>query len=237
MANRRAAARTIVLAGLGLCLVWLLLPGSLPLYDGITLPPEPYRYLQPTPRQARNNLPPTSARSTVAVRNAPYITISTHEQPPQAEIVLAGNAFHAGPGVRRISISIHAVPPPPLPTGMLLIGNVYAISATAAGRPVALRKGSAVVVLRSTKIYLRPIMLVYRAGTWERLYASPGYHTASWAAQASALGDFALMARGPAPPPATSRTPQILLFIAVAALCIAALALFLLGRNLSRRAV
>jgi hypothetical protein len=238
MAERRPAACTLILAGLMLPLVWLLLPFALPLYDGLTLPPEPYRYLQPTSKQARNNLLPTTARSTVAARNAPYITISTHEQPPQAEIVLAGNAFHARPGMSHVTISIRAVPPPPIPEGMLLVGNVYAISAAAAGRPVALRQGGAVVVLRSTTLYRRPLMMVDRGRAWERLYASPGYHTASWAAQTSTLGDFALMVKGQSRSSTSSSTSRApFLIAAVAVLLIAAVALFLLRRALSRRTI
>jgi hypothetical protein len=237
MADRRTAARTLSLAGLGLCLVWLVLPASPPLYDGLTLPPEPYRYLQPTPKQARDNLPPTSTRSIVPARNPPYLTISTHEQPPQVEIVLAGRAFRAAPAVSRVTLTIRAIPPPPVPPGMALSGNAYAISATAHGRPVMLRHGGAVVVLRAAGTYLRPLMEEYHGGRWERLYASPGYHTASWAARAATLGDFALMIRGKAVPAPMGTPWGPVLIAGMVALGAVAVALFLLRQLRSRAAI
>jgi hypothetical protein len=231
MVDRRLGGIVLTAAGLALCLLRFLLPlGSPPLYDGILLPPEPYRYLHPTPKQARNNLPPTSARATVPAQNPPYISIATAERPPQAGVVLTGSAFRVPPGIRQVTITVRAVSPPPLPRGLTLAGNVYAIRATANGRPVSLRPGHASVILRAVSNYAHPVMEEYSAGAWRALHASPGYNIATWGAQLTAFGDVALMVHGkslhsPGPPFAP------LLIAGLVTVLVVALALILLRRS------
>jgi hypothetical protein len=238
MRTIQSGVPVLAAAGLALSLVWLFLPTAAPpLYDGLVLPPEPYRYLHPTGRQVQANLPPTAARKTVTLGGAAStVTVATRESPPQAEIVFQGSAFHTGPRARRVTISIRAVSPPPLPPATALNGNLYAISATADGHPAVVRQGHVVVVLRATSPFIYPVMEEYASGHWQRLHASPGYHADSWGAQPPALGMFGLMVKGKAVPSAPTTPWEPLLAVSVLVVGIVAVALFLLRRLRSRAA-
>lgn len=195
--GRRIGAAALLVSGLALGTAWLVHPASPPLYDGLVLPPEPYRYLQPSRTQALNNLPPTAAHRMLSLGGrSGIVTVATTEQPPQAEIRLYGSALRAEPGTMHVLLTIRAVPPPPLPPGLRLDGNIYAIAVTANGRPVRLRPGHALMVLRATSAFIHPTMEEYIGGRWHRLYASPGYHLTSWGARIAAPGDIGLFVKG-----------------------------------------
>lgn len=233
MTSRWAGALVLV-TGLALLAIWQVLPISTPpLYDGIGLPPEPYRYLHPTHAQAANNLPPTSAyRAFILRSNTPTVIVGTKEQGPQAEILLDGSSIRSGSRQTRVRVTIRAVTPPSLPPGMHLDGNVYAITITADGRTAHLRASHAVILLRATSAFLHPSMEAYRAGRWRRLIAAPGYIRESWGAQMAAPGDFALFTQGgPAQPPGTNWAPLIVAGLIALAVAAAGLTLLRLTRR------
>src|SRR5579884_435087 len=85
----RGPTLALLAAGSLLLTIWLLLPASSPpLYDGLILPPEPYRYLHPTAREAQENLPPLSKVAHIPVQNGLVAmrVVHTGEKPPQVEV-------------------------------------------------------------------------------------------------------------------------------------------------------
>jgi hypothetical protein len=165
-----------------------------PIYDGLPLQTEPYRFLQPTPGQA-TTAPPTSASENVkpSLQGLPFIA-NTNESPPQAELQADPNALAIPPSVPNLTITITPVPPPaPIPNGRL-DGNVYRMSITLPGGvPVAVRPGKHVTVfLRGTGVNGKTVMDRFSAGRWSALptqIPGAGFHSAD----SDQLGDFALV--------------------------------------------
>jgi hypothetical protein len=165
-----------------------------PIYDGLPLQTEPYRYLQPAPGQA-TTAPPTSGSENVKPSNQglPFI-VNTNESPPQAELQADPNALAIPPGVQNLTITITPVPPAaPIPNGRL-DGNVYRTSVTApGGAPVGVLPGKHVTVfLRGTGVSGKTVIDRFSAGRWSPLSTQvPG--TGFHAADSDQLGDFALV--------------------------------------------
>lgn len=199
-----------------------------PVYDGLPLQTEPYRYLQPTPGQA-TTAPPTSASQTIEPSGNLSFIVNTGESPPQAEVQATPQAFDIPPSVQSLVISITPVPPViPIPKAKQ-DGNVYRMTATVAGRVVGVRPGGQVtVILRGTGASGTGTVERFADGRWSRLpttIPSGGYH----AADSDTLGDFAL-----ALSPGSGLAAGVRAAIAVAALLVL-IGLLLVGVRLLRR--
>lgn len=170
-----------------------------PVYDGLPLSAEPYRYLQPPPG-ARNRPAPASASETVTVTGASgaqTVALSTSENPPQASLIFSTGAF-GGAGTR-IVVKIAPVAPPAPPGRGRIDGNVYLFSATGPGpgggtpRPVPLVPGDTVTVaLRATGASGRPTLETFSSGTWHAL-ATTHVPPSEYSTEAGGLGYFALV--------------------------------------------
>jgi hypothetical protein len=102
----------------------LLRPDSPPLYDGLRIPDEPYRYLsgasatQATPA-------PTSANREVVVAE-PIIDITTSERRPQAFLLVQTGSLQPVSGTAQMIASLTPVPiPDPGPRDGVPLGNAY----------------------------------------------------------------------------------------------------------------
>ena len=165
-----------------------------PIYDGLPLQTEPYRYLQPAPGQA-TTAPPTSASENVKPSNQglPFIA-NTNESPPQAELQADPNAIAIPPSVPNLTITVTPVPPvAPIPNGKL-DGNVYRMAITApGGAPIGVRPGGHVTVfLRGTGASGKTVIDRFSAGRWSALpteIPGTGFHSAD----SDQLADFALV--------------------------------------------
>jgi hypothetical protein len=165
-----------------------------PIYDGLPLQTEPYRYLQPTPGQA-TTAPPTSGSENVKPSNQglPFIA-NTNESPPQAELQADPTTFAIPPSVQSLTITITPVPPAaPIPNGRL-DGNSYRMAvAVPGGAPVAVLPGKHITVfLRGTGASGKTVVDRFSAGRWSQLptqVAGAGFHSAD----SDQLGDFALV--------------------------------------------
>jgi hypothetical protein len=128
---------------------------------------------------------------------SPAIADSTAEQPPQAELLAAQNAFVVPPGAITIRVAIQcAAPPTVLPPDGRLDGNVYAFTVSAGGTPLSIRPGQQVtVVLRGPAGVPSPALELLSAGQWMRLDTQPLSNTApdSYAANLSVLDELALV--------------------------------------------
>jgi hypothetical protein len=165
-----------------------------PIYDGLPLQTEPYRYLQPAPGQA-TTAPPTSASENVkpSTQGLPFI-VNTNESPPQAELQADPAALAVPPSAQSLTITITPVPPAaPIPNGRL-DGNSYRMVITVVGgTPVGVLPGKHIsVFLRGTGVSGKTVVERFSNGRWSPLPTqSPGagFH----AADSDQLGDFALV--------------------------------------------
>lgn len=170
-----------------------------PVYDGLPLSAEPYRYLQPPPGAA-NRPAPTSASETVTVTGtsgAQTVALSTSENPPQATMIFSTGAF-SGPGTR-IVVKISPVAPPGQPARGRIDGNVYLFSATGPGpgggapQPVALLPEDTVTVaLRATGATGKPTLETFASGSW-RPMATTHVPPSEYSTETGRLGYFALV--------------------------------------------
>lgn len=160
--------RALVAAGLALGLAWLTAP-AVPLYDGVSFPDEPYRYVQPPPG-SRQTLPPTSATGHVTAAKGTsddFFDSPSAERGPQVEIYSSAGGLQGGPGVT--GFDVRAVPEPPGPSapGLQVDGNLYQVtlSSTPPG-PITITpptdKVWAWIALRATSSAPHGPVFVYR---------------------------------------------------------------------------
>jgi hypothetical protein len=138
----RAAWRRVLAALAALTLAWLIAPASVPIYDGVGNPDEPYRYVSP-PAGAKKTPAPTVAKATLTVTsagldNAQYA--NSAEVAPQVVYYVPNGAMKAPTGASAITVTATPLAPTaPLPADGTIVGNVYRIAATTS-------KGDAVIV-------------------------------------------------------------------------------------------
>lgn len=170
-----------------------------PIYDGIALPVEPYRYLQPPPGLA-TTAPPSAASETISLpeaAGAQTVELTTSENPPQATVIFSTGAFDAPVG-ERIVVRVAPVPPPVRPRRGDIDGNDYEVTATGPGpggplTDLRLRPGQVVTVaLRATGAPGRPTLDHLDRGVWRSLATTqvPG---AEYSVSTGLLGQFSLV--------------------------------------------
>jgi len=127
MTGRRAG---LVALALGL-IAAALLHGRIataPIYDGIIVPPEPYRWESPPPNLAAGNKPPLSGETTLPVQNGQVAGGGVQTDDNQVVMYFGPGAFKAPAGATGVKCSIVPDPnPPPPPSGAEIRGNVYRV--------------------------------------------------------------------------------------------------------------
>src|SRR6266704_2039089 len=99
--------------------------GSPPVYDGIIVPPEPYRWESPPPNLASGNKPPLSGETTLPIQNGQVAGGGVQTGDNQAVIYFGPGAFKAPAGATGVRCSIAPDPTPPAPpAGVEIRGNV-----------------------------------------------------------------------------------------------------------------
>lgn len=132
MAKRRSFAALAV--GISVILVSVLTGHHLPLYDGVSLPDEPYRYVKPPEPSLKTKLPPSSAVTTIAVQdgsNKDVINIFSDESGYQVSAYISVGALQTGHSIRQMAVT--AKPEAPYgtqPSDGKVAGNIYHLSAT-----------------------------------------------------------------------------------------------------------
>jgi hypothetical protein len=100
-----------------------------PVYDGIAVPPEPYRWVSPPPNLASGNKPPLPGESTLPVLNGQVAGGGVQTGDNQVVIYFGPGAFNAPAGATGVKCTIEPDPNPPgPPSGVEIRGNVYRIS-------------------------------------------------------------------------------------------------------------
>jgi hypothetical protein len=195
----RTAARWLVAAVAALLATWCLAPASLPVFDGLSQPDEPYRYVDP-PATAKTTKAPTTARVTVPVRNGQNVGqfVNSDESGPQISVYIAPGALALPAGASSVTVTATPLAPkPPLPTDGDIVTNVYRVTATAGGQELRVvgrgTQGVAVDMRAPTAKQPGPVFERRTTDGWQRLKTSRSgfdvYHTN----QITALGEFALV--------------------------------------------
>jgi hypothetical protein len=100
-----------------------------PVYDGIIVPPEPYRWESPPPNLRAGNKPPLPGEGTLPVSNGQVAGGGIQTADSQVVIYFGPGAFKAPAGATSVKCTIAPDPNPPAPpAGVDLRGNVYRIS-------------------------------------------------------------------------------------------------------------
>lgn len=194
--SRRAGFSILAAAVAALILVWRLVPPlTPPLYDGINLPAQPYRYLNP-PKGKLSTKPPTSARQVLTINGkAPQVFLQTKENPPQAILAIDSNGIKLPAGISLVTISIKPVPPPAQPSSGTLDGNVYLFQATSnSGKQLSLTKSAgAQVELREPGTGGHQVVEQYVDHQWVRRNSETFVNIQYLASNISSLGYYALV--------------------------------------------
>ena len=126
----RARRAGVVALALGL-IAAALLHGRMaapPVYDGIIVPPEPYRWESPPPNLASGNKPPLSGEATLPIQNGQVAGGGVQTGDNQVVIYFGPGAFKAPGGATGVKCSIAPDPNPPAsPAGVEIRGNVYRV--------------------------------------------------------------------------------------------------------------
>ena len=195
-----------LLASLAVLLVaWLVAPAVVPIYDGISNPDEPYRYVQAP--NGKSTKAPTVAKATVSVNpqglsGAAYS--NSLENGPQIVLYIPAGSLQAPSGVTTIQVSeTPLAPTAPLPTDGTIVTNVYQVAATTS-------KGPAQIVGKTTNqiptLQMRspsakqpgPVYERRTANGWQRL-DTLRVGQDIYQASAGQFGDYALVQLKDAP--------------------------------------
>ena len=190
-------------AGLAVLLVavaWLVTPHPVPLYDGVGIPDEPYRYVH-TPVGAKRTAAPTGGTGRSAVTNgtnSSFLNVFTGESGPQATVNVpdAGVAAPSGPVIVRIT----PLAPSGQPPGSSLDGNLYQVDITSAHGPLSLTAAASqgAIYQRAPRQVPTEVVL-YRSGpgqVWRGLETQQAGNDI-WGAVPPGPGQFALSTKAP----------------------------------------
>ena len=155
-----ASALLLVAAG------WLVTPHAVPVYDGVGMPDEPYRYVN-APHGAAVTAKPTGAQDDVAVVDgvtASNGNLASAESGPQVTAYLPQGGLAASAGTVTIKVAPQA--PSEQPSDGRIDGNVYRLSITDPAGPVTFtaKAMDAAVYLRATTAAQPGPVVEYRTG-------------------------------------------------------------------------
>jgi len=102
-----------------------------PVYDGIAVPPEPYRWVSPPPNVAAGNKAPLAGEATLPVLNGQVAGGGVQTADSQVIMYFGPGAFKAPVGATGVKCTITPNPnPPAAPAGVEIRGNVYRVTCT-----------------------------------------------------------------------------------------------------------
>jgi hypothetical protein len=195
----------LLLVGVVLVLVAQVLGlGGPPVYDGLPVPADPYRYVDPPPG-AKSTPAPLSAHARVDLVGGGIspIDVPTGEFPPQAELWLYHGDVNGNlpdvPAVTTAQVTITPVQPPSVafPPGRQLHGNVYEMKVVADGVSLAMNPGThSMVALRQPRTSAAdPQIAVLVRSQWQLLDSHPTAGSGVLGARLPQLGAVAILER------------------------------------------
>jgi hypothetical protein len=141
MTRARRAGLAALLLGLAAAVTLHGRVAGPPIYDGIVVPPEPYRWESPPPNLRADNKPPLSGQATLPVLNGQVAGGGVQTDDNQVVIYFGPGTFKAPAGTQTVTCTIAPDPSPPSPpSGAEIRGNVYRIGCVAqpGGTPLTL---------------------------------------------------------------------------------------------------
>ena len=171
---------------------------------------DPYRYLDPPPGQL-GEPSPVSMDIVVQDGSIPALDAGTGEAPPQAQVRASRGTFTAPAGATQFTLTIEAIEPPaPASDGSHLVGNVYRFLLAAADGsvPKTAPQKKATVILRGIPADVPTALNRFDGTAWRPLHSLSAGGTRR-SATVRLLGDFALIAAGPAPSVSASALPSV----------------------------
>jgi hypothetical protein len=133
---RRRSAFVILVALAALAIGWVVVPPhSVPLYDGIGFPDEPYRYVAP-PAGSEHTAPATTATALSDAgdgRNLNPFYANSGETGPQVSVYVGVGVLVVPAGTGPITLTATPLAPDVQPPNARSDGNVYRITADVAG--------------------------------------------------------------------------------------------------------
>jgi hypothetical protein len=207
-------------------------PAAPPVYDGIQVAPEPFRYVSPPPDLASTNKPPASGQGDLQVANGANKLATVETDDKQVLAFFPEGALTANTPTITIRITPETNPPLP-PASNTLVGNVYRIEEQGTVTPQPALAKPAQVLLRIPPHKLSSIQEFY----------DNAWHSTQWGAQTDyinlTLDHLGLLAafddgqHSQAPPPPSTQFNPI--GIIEAGLVVVAIAIVLAGIIVQRR--
>jgi hypothetical protein len=233
---RGAVGQLLALATVLIALAWVLPGRPVPIYDGLGVPDQPYRYVNPPNARAAVNPSAVARRVPVHHGVASVVRLKTSEQGPQAEV-----------DILDASLRVHARGPSPLPSTVMVRleplapdkprsgspavdGNVYRLTWTAGSAALTYaNRGHDLISLRAPTPPPPPAYFVYRPAAGQPWRPLTTDHTGVdvYSAALHGAGDYALTrtqfqpspsraAEAEAPPPSNARVPVVALVLLLA---------------------
>lgn len=146
--------------------VWLAAPGSVPLYDGVGFPDEPYRFVPATdPAMPLATVAKVDLRVVNGI-NPGGLVANSAERGPQVSVFAPPQAFQApaGSAAEVITVAATPVPPsPPLAPGVRL-SNSYQVTYRAGDADATQRRQAQKpsITMRATEVQLPLPVFAYR---------------------------------------------------------------------------
>ncbi len=199
----RAATGRALAALAALVTAWLVVPGAVPLYDGINFPDEPYRYVAPPAGYQKTPAPDHASGSSTVTgdTNTSTVYVNTDESAPQVNVVIPGGLLAVAAGATSITVRAGPLAPDRQPSKGKINGNVYRITATATpsgtvawAPPPGDAASVSRVVLRATSAASPPPVFLYRSSptlAWKVL-ATGRFGNDIYTTQFTGFGDYAL---------------------------------------------
>lgn len=175
--GRRAGALVLLVAVLGVLLAQGFAGRSVPLYDGVGFPDEPYRWVQP-PAGSKPTPKVTEARTTVTVGAdgvIPNLIASSAEQGPQIQFAIEEGSLTLGGKATKVTgtATAEAADPADSPAGGTVVSNVYRLAvSTDTGVPATVGGAGArvVVTMRSATQTPNTVVFVQRTSKgWQQV--------------------------------------------------------------------
>lgn len=179
---------------------WFLFPGSVPIYDGIDNPDEPYRYVQKV-AGASSAKEPTPGDVTVRAsggRNLASGAATSAEIGPQVSLYVPALALATPTDAKIVTVTaVPVAPVSPLPRDGKIVTNVYRLTAVASEGPVTVvavsRSATPVLQMRAPSSRQPGPVFEHRVGDhWKRVPTSR-IGQDIYQALAPTLGDWALV--------------------------------------------
>lgn len=197
-----SALRGAALSSL-LGLVWLVSPAGVPLYDGVGLPDEPYRFVPPATASARPATAASVRLRVVGGVNDGGLIANSAEQGPQVSVYAPPQAFATTTAATSLTVSATPVTPtPPEPPGERS-SNSYLLRFVAAGLPATLRPQAQAptITMRVADADGPPPLFAYRPAPSEpwRALAARAVGADVYTTTVPGAGEYVLVRSAPAP--------------------------------------